>query len=90
MQTSNQPLPKRYYNVTYLSEVAVLERGMHFGELAIIKTGKKRAATVTCLEDTHFAVMDKRSYTKAMGKAMKSRLQEKVDFLRNYRIFIGI
>eukprot|EP00347_Sterkiella_histriomuscorum_P010422 403376361 len=82
--------PKKFYNVTLLSEVAVLDRGMHFGELAIIKTGKKRTATVTTLEETHFVVMDKKSYTRAMGKATKSRLQEKVDFLKNYKIFQGI
>jgi hypothetical protein len=63
---------------------------MHFGELALIKAGKRRAATVVTLEETHFAVMDKKSYTRAMGRAMQNKLAERVNFLKNYKIFNGI
>lgn len=81
---------KRLYNVTELSEAAILDKGMHFGELALIKAGKKRTATVITHEDTHFAVLDKQSYTRAMGKAMQSKLKERVNFLKNYKMFHGI
>ena len=51
-------------------EVAVLEGGSHFGELALLKAGKRRTATVITKEDTHFAILDKHSYNRAMGKAV--------------------
>jgi len=38
--------------------VAVMKEGDVFGELALISM-KKRAATVTCLTDCHFAVLDR-------------------------------
>lgn len=53
-----------------LSEAAVMGKGMHFGELALIKAGKRRTATVVTIEDCDFAIMDKKSYTRAMGRAM--------------------
>ena len=72
-----------------MNEVAVLTEGLHFGELALIKAGKKRTATVITNEDSHFVVLDKESYLKAMGKAMQARLHERVEFLKNYNIFEG-
>jgi len=61
---------RKLYNVMLLTEAAIMGKGMHFGELALIKAGKKRTATVVTLEDCDFAVMDKKSYTRAMGRAM--------------------
>ena len=45
-----------------MDEVATLEEGQHFGELALIKIGKKRSATVITKDDCHFAILDKLSY----------------------------
>ncbi len=81
---------RRHYNVTMLLEAANLDRGYHFGELALIKTGKRRTATVITEEDTHFAILDKKSYTRAMGKAVQDKLRERVEFLSQYKIFNGI
>lgn len=50
---------KKIYNVSLLSEAAILSEPTHFGELALIKSGKRRTATVITKEDTHFAIMDK-------------------------------
>ena len=82
--------PRRYYNVILLTDAATLSKGMHFGELALMKSGKRRTATVITNEDCHFAMLDKKSYTRAMGKAMQNKLAERVSFLKNYKIFINI
>lgn len=66
--------------------VGVIGQGASFGELALI-TLKPRAATIYCMEDTDCAVMNKKSYEKAVGKGEKKKNQEKIDFLRNFRIF---
>ena len=45
-------------------EVASLDGGKSFGELALISS-KPRAATIRCKKDTHFAVLDKNAYQKS-------------------------
>jgi hypothetical protein len=69
------------------SEAAIMDKGFHFGELALSKLGKRRTATVVTLEDTHFAILDKKSYARAIGKAVSDKLREKVDFISQYKIF---
>lgn len=49
-------------------------------------TFKPRAATITCVETTDLAVMNKDSYEKVVGKAFKRKLREKVDALKRFRI----
>lgn len=49
-------------------------------------TAKPRAASIQCLEDTDCAMLEKRDYEKVVGKAFKRKVQEKMDFLRNFRI----
>ena len=49
-------------------------------------TYKPRAATIVCAEGTDLAIMDKSSYEKVIGKALKRKLQEKVKFLKQFRI----
>lgn len=39
-----------------------LEDGQSFGELALINASNRRAATINCIEDCYFAVMDKRTF----------------------------
>jgi len=36
----------------------------------LLKPGSKRSGTAIAMEDCDFAVMDKKSYNRAMGKAM--------------------
>lgn len=43
------------------TEVAKLKDGKSFGELALIQN-KPRAATIKCVQDSHFAVLDKAVY----------------------------
>jgi cAMP-dependent protein kinase regulator len=67
-----------------------LTKGFHFGEWALLKPGSKRSGTAIAVEDCDFAVMDKKSYNRAMGKAMQNKLQERVNILLNYKIFTNI
>lgn len=48
-------------------QVAELGSGYSFGELALI-TDKPRAATITCKEECHFAVLAKENYLTILGK----------------------
>ncbi|CDW85251.1 UNKNOWN [Stylonychia lemnae] len=82
--------PKKVYNVEVFQSVARLSKGFHFGEWALLKPGSKRSGTALAAEDCDFVVMDKKSYNRAMGKAMQNKLQERVNFLLNYKIFTNI
>ena len=72
-----------------MKEVAQLGKGKSFGELALI-TSKPRAATITCLEDTDLAILDKTNYEKVVGKALKRKVNEKIEFLKQFRILAHI
>jgi hypothetical protein len=39
------------------------------------------------MEDTDLAVMDKRNYDRVVGKAFKRKMNDKVEFLRSFKIF---
>ncbi|CDW73238.1 cyclic nucleotide-binding domain containing protein [Stylonychia lemnae] len=77
------------YSVWILKEVAQLGKGMSFGELALI-TAKPRAATIVCAEDTDLAVLDKNNYERVVGKALRRKVNEKVEFLQQFRILSHI
>lgn len=57
-----------------------LKNGDHFGEIALIG-GIPRIASIRCLEDTHFAVISKDDFNKALGAIEKRKFNEKVQFL---------
>lgn len=42
------------------------------------------------LEETDLAVLDKTNYEKVVGKALKRKVNEKVDFLKEFRILAHI
>ena len=68
-------------------EVTILTDGMSFGELAL-NSGQKRAATILCKTDCHFAVMNKSDYEKCLLMTAKKNMQLALDFLRSLP-FIG-
>ena len=43
-------------------KVLTLKQGDIFGELALMRNNNKRAATITCMSDCHFAVLDRRHF----------------------------
>lgn len=67
-------------------EAVQLQTGASFGELALI-SNKTRAATIRCLENTHFAVLSKEGYEKVLGKIEHAKLNKLVDFLKSVPTF---
>ena len=50
-------------------------------ELALLRNAK-RAATVTCREDSELLVVDKDVFTDLCPKIFESELEEKIQFIR--------
>lgn len=67
-------------------EFTQLKAGKSFGELALIKN-RPRAATITCIEDCHFAVMSKNDYEKVLQKIELKKMQKIIDFLHQLPFF---
>lgn len=51
---------------------------------------KPRNATIECIENSLFAIVDKEDYNSVLSKAVKKRVQEKVKFLQTYRLFHNV
>ena len=64
-------------------EVDVYKAGQWFGELALINN-IKRSATITALDDSHFATLDKENFNKIMSKIIKKKFKNQLDFLANF------
>ena len=56
-----------------------LQSGQSFGELALLNNSA-RAATIKCLEECFFAVIDRKNYEKVLGQAEQRRMLRKMDF----------
>ena len=67
-------------------DVAKLGDGLSFGELALIQS-KPRMATIRTEIFTHFAILDKNSFQKTLGKIEKKYLNKMIDFLKNINCF---
>ncbi|KAL4467755.1 hypothetical protein ABPG74_013090 [Tetrahymena malaccensis] len=65
-----------------LVQVKNLEEGDYFGELGLLNF-KTRSATVQCLTDCFFAVIDKASFDKILKKLEQDILQERIDAFAN-------
>lgn len=68
------------------TQVGLMGKGDGFGELALLHN-KPRAATIRCLTDCHFAVLDKNDYVKTLAKAHETKLTQKIDFLLSLPMF---
>ena len=62
-------------------EVAQLSKGQSFGELALI-SNKPRAATVRCLSECHFLVLQKQDYQRVLGRLEEATMNVFVEFLK--------
>ena len=60
---TSSTLPVEYI----LKEIKVLNAGLAFGELSLIEN-KPRAATIICVEDCGFAVLDKKNFDLILSK----------------------
>ena len=70
-------------------DIARLESGGSFGELAIID-GKPRMSTIKCLTRCHFIVLSKAAYNKTLYEIEKKRQAEKSNFIKSYPIFSNL
>lgn len=59
----------------------MLGKGASFGEYALL-SNSRRAGTVKCLKDCHFAVLGKYEYQKTFGKLQEEKMDQKIDLLK--------
>ena len=57
----------KYEEYQWMVDVSKLRTGASFGELALINN-ESRKATITCVTDCNFAVLEKSDYNKVLRK----------------------
>ncbi|XP_068091325.1 cyclic nucleotide-binding domain-containing protein 2-like [Hyperolius riggenbachi] len=68
-------------------EPILLHKGASFGEVALLK-GLRRNATVVCMEDTEFLVVDRKEFFQnKLDKELQNELQERFNFFRFMDLF---
>lgn len=67
-------------------KLALLDDGVSFGELSLIKN-QPRVATAVCEENTYFMVLTKEDYMRLLGKSFSRKLEEKIEFLHGLKVF---
>ena len=74
-----------------VEQTAVVDYGSGdtFGELALLKNSR-RAASITCKIDTHFAVLEKGDFTRIIAKGADLVLAAKVDFLAKFPFLASV
>ena len=72
--------------VTAFKEVARLNEGQNFGELALVKNSG-RSATIICARACRFATLNRKDYKLTIGTEERRKLKDNVRLLRQYRIF---
>lgn len=77
---------KNYSSELAMKEVAVLEAGKSFGELALI-SNKPRAATIKTKSNCYFAILGKIDYQNIYGVLERNKLNKKVNFIKSIRLF---
>ena len=72
----------------WLTEVITLVEGQSFGELALLNNAP-RAATVQCVTDCLFAVINKNEYDKVLKKIDNKEISMKIDFFKDHLPFLN-
>ncbi|KAL4435379.1 hypothetical protein ABPG74_022862 [Tetrahymena malaccensis] len=72
--------------VLYLQKI--LKSGACFGEIGLI-CNKSRTGTITCSEDSHFAVMEKQDFVAILKPVEEKKLQKQTEFLGSLPCFNG-
>lgn len=67
-------------------KVGTIQPGAGFGELALINS-KPRAATVNCVEESEFAVLEKEDYMRILKKFDERKLNSTIDFFKALPLF---
>ena len=86
MEALLNPFKKKTVTLHWFKTVEKLPAGSSFGERALIKN-EDRAATIVCSKDCSFATLHRKDYNNIIGAAVKREMKQKVDFLRNFRMF---
>ena len=73
---------EEYSQINWMGEVHQLSTGSSFGELALINN-EPRKATVQCISDCYFAVLEKKDYVGMLRKYELRIFNQKLDFLNN-------
>lgn len=74
--------------VVYLNrEVAQLQEGIHFGDLALKNEGETRKASIKMVTDCYLAYLDRRDYNRVMKTIMLRGSQKKMQVLKQSRLF---
>ncbi|CAI2385476.1 unnamed protein product [Moneuplotes crassus] len=80
---------QKEYNIWEMVDVVKYSNGQSFGELALINN-KPRAGTAFCEEACHFAIIDRDSYQRILGKMHQKKINKITDFLQNIKIFASL
>lgn len=67
--------------------VRTLDAGQAFGELALLKTDGRRAASVVTAMASEFLTIDGQQYQQLLGQLQREELRAKVDVLRRAPMF---
>lgn len=86
-RTNNKNLSSYEHNYeSDFFEVRTMQEDMSFGDIALVKD-VPRTATIKCLSDCKFAVMDKKDYEKVLKKLEQQRIENLLDFLSSTPFF---
>lgn len=69
-----------------LIQVAILDDGKSFGDLALLKDAP-RNATISCLTDCHFATLFKDDYLRILGRIEDSKINQFTELLKQIPVF---
>ncbi len=72
------------------AQVATLYNGDSFGELALLREGSVRSATVRAETDVEFLVISRGDYNRILGAVTEEQLAEKIKFLHALPAFAGV
>jgi len=86
LEQSLNPNHKPSITLNWFKTVQTLRTGASFGERALIKN-EDRAATIVCSKNSCFATLHRKDYNAIIGASQKRELKEKVEILKNFRIF---
>lgn len=67
--------------------VRTLDAGQAFGELALLQTGGRRAASVITTMASEFLTIDGKQYQQLLAQLQREELRAKVDVLRRAPLF---
>lgn len=70
---------QKYQDFQWFVEVKKLAEGGSFGELALLND-KPRAATIQCLTNCEFAVINRQDYQNILERIENRNIKSKIDF----------